>query len=138
MRFQSASIKEIKRVAAGCGVCLIAMLAAFLVLQQVGVTPFGLAVAVGGLAGSAVAILNFAGLCLTVQNAACTEDMNKRKTKIQASYYLRLISQAAWVVVAFRTPWIHTIAAALPLLFPNAVIFFLQVWDGIRQRKAVG
>lgn len=138
MKFQSACVKEIKRVAVGCCVCLVAMLAAFILLSSLGFASIRLSVVVGGLAGTAVAILNFAGLCLTVQNAACVKDVNKRKARIQTSYYIRLICQAAWVVAAFRIPRIHTIAAAVPLLFPNAVIFFLQVWDGVRQRKSVG
>ena len=34
--------------------------------------------------------------------------------------------QAVWVVAAFLIPQVHFVAGALPVLFPNVVIFFLQ------------
>ena len=48
------------------------------------------------------------------------------KAFIQGSYNGRLILQAAWVVVCFLVDHIHLIAGAAPLLFPNAIIFYLN------------
>ena len=48
------------------------------------------------------------------------------KARFQLSYNLRLILQAGWVVLCLALPQIHFIAGAAPVLFPNAVIFYLQ------------
>ena len=42
------------------------------------------------------------------------------------SYNVRLLLQAVWVVAAYLIPQVHFVAGALPVLFPNVVIFFLQ------------
>ena len=49
------------------------------------------------------------------------------KAFIQGSYNGRLLFQAGWIVAAFLIPHVHVIAAAIPLLFPNFVIFYLQM-----------
>ena len=36
------------------------------------------------------------------------------------------ILQALWVLAAYLIPWIHFVAGAAPILFPNVVIFYLQ------------
>ena len=54
------------------------------------------------------------------------ENGPKLKARIQLSYNGRLIFQAAWVLIAFLAPCFNTLAAAIPLLFPTAVIYFLQ------------
>ena len=48
------------------------------------------------------------------------------KARFQISYNLRMLLQAGWVVAAFLIPQIHFVAGALPVLFPNVVIYFLQ------------
>ena len=126
MKLQPASKKEIRRIAVGSAVCLLIMLAVFFLLSLLGIGTFRYTIFLGGLAGTLVAILNFAALCLTIQSAADIQDKKQMKTRIQASYHFRLLLQAAWVVAAFLIPWFHVIAAAVPLLFPTAVIFFLQ------------
>lgn len=126
MKLQPASKKEITRVGIGSLLCLGLMLTAFFVLSLVGVGVFDYTVILGGVCGTAVAVLNFAALCLTIQVAADTESKKQMRAKVQLSYHFRLIAQAGWILVAFLTPCFHVIAAALPLLFPSAVIFFLQ------------
>jgi dipeptide/tripeptide permease len=76
--------------------------------------------------GTLLAVVNFALLCLTIQKAAETEDKKQMKAKFQLSYNARLIAQALWVLAAFLLPCFQTVAAALPLLFPTLVIFFLN------------
>lgn len=126
MKLQSASIREIKRVAIGSGICLLLMIAVFFVLSLVNVVTFNYKIFLGGIAGTAIAIGNFALLCMTIQKAVETEDKKLMKAKFQMSYNGRLIAQAAWVVAAFLIPVFNVFAAAIPLLFPTAVIFFLQ------------
>ncbi len=128
MKLQAASRKEIARISRGVLVCDILMIAALFVLSLVGVGSFTpLRIFLGALGGSAVAIGNFTLLCLTVQKAANTEDQKLMKKRFQLSYNLRLAVQAVWIVLCFLIPQIHLAAGALPVLFPNLVIYFLQI-----------
>lgn len=127
MKLQSASRKEISRIALGVLVCDGILVAALFVLSQFGIGTFSLGrILLGALCGSVVAILNFAILCLTVQSAVEIENKRKQKQRFQLSYNLRLLLQAVWVVACFLIPQIHFVAGAAPILFPNVVILFLQ------------
>ena len=126
MKFQPASIHEIKRMSIGSAICLVLMIAAFFLLSLVGVGSFGWKIVLSGLVGTLIALANFVILCLTIQSAAEIEDKKQIKARFQVSYNVRLLFQAAWVVVAFLLSCFNVIAASVPLLFPTIVIFFLQ------------
>ena len=126
MKLQPASKKEIKRIATGVAICSVLMIAAIFVLSLVGIGTFSYRVFVGAAGGSLIAILNFTIMCLTIQSATEIEDMKRMKAFIQGSYNGRLIMQAVWVVLCFAISHIHLIAGAAPLLFPNAIIFYLN------------
>ena len=126
MKLQPASKKEVKRIAVGVAICSVLMIAAIFVLSLVGVGTFSYRVFVGAAGGSLFAILNFIIMCLTIQRATEIEDKKRMKAFIQGSYNGRLIMQAVWVVLCFSISHIHLIAGALPLLFPNAIIFYLN------------
>ena len=127
MKLQSASKKEIRRIALGVAVCDVIMVAGLFLLSQFGIGTFSLGrILLGAAGGSVIAILNFTIMCLTVQRAVEIEDKKKMKAFFQGSYNGRLLLQAAWVVVALMVPQIHVLAGAAPVLFPNAVIFYLQ------------
>ena len=126
MKLQPASKKEVKRIAKGVLVCDVLMIAAIFVLSLVGIGTFSYRVFVGAIGGSVFAVLNFTIMCLTIQQAAEIDDKKRMKAFIQGSYNGRLIIQAAWVVVCFMVDHIHLIAGAAPLLFPNAIIFYLN------------
>ena len=127
MKLQSASKKEISRIAKGVVVCDVIMIAGLFLLSQFDIGTFSLKrILLGALGGSVIAIANFTIMCLTVQKAVEIEDKKKMKAFFQGSYNGRLLFQSAWVVAALMIPGIHTLAAAAPILFPNAVIFYLQ------------
>lgn len=126
MKLQEASKKEVLRMAKGCGICAVLAVGAFFILYEFGIGGFGLRHIIGVLGGTVIAIFNFYLLCLMVQSAAGTADEKLRRAKVQASYNLRLIVQAGWVVAAFFLPFINVIAAAVPLLFPTVVIQYLR------------
>ena len=127
MKLQSASRKEISRIALGTLVCDVILIAALFLLSLVGVGTFSLGrILLGALCGSVVAVGNFTILCLTVQSVVNIDNKRKMKKAFQLSYNLRLLLQAVWVVAAFLIPQIHFVACAAPVLFPNVVIFFLQ------------
>ena len=127
MKLQAASKKEISRIAVGTLVCDVIMVAGLFLLSQFGIGKFDiLRILLGAACGSVVAILNFTILCLTVQSAVEIDSKKKMRQKFQMSYNVRLLLQAAWVIAAYLIPQVHFVAGALPVLFPNVVIFFLQ------------
>lgn len=127
MKLQSASRKEIRRIALGTLVCDGIMIAGLFLLSQFDIGKFDLPrILLGAACGSVIAVVNFAILCYTVQSAVGIENKRKMKAKFQASYNIRLILQAVWVVACFAVPQIHFVAGAAPVLFPNVVIFYLQ------------
>ena len=126
MKLQAASKKEIRRIAVGILICDAIMIAGLLLLSFVGIGTFSYRFFLGALGGSLVAILNFTIMCLTIQQATEIEDKKRMKAFIQGSYNGRLILQAVWVVICFAVSHIHLFAGAAPLLFPNAIIFYLN------------
>ena len=100
--------------------------AAFLVLHLAGIFPFAINIVLGIIGGCAVAILNFTVMCITIQKAVGIKTEKAMQTHIQFSYNARLFIQAGWVVFAFLMPWLNAVAAAIPLTFPSAIIFYLQ------------
>lgn len=127
MKLQPASQREVKRIAAGTLVCDGILVAGLFLLSQLEIGAFDLTrILLGAAGGTAVAILNFTVMCLTIQNAVNIPEKKQMKAVIQASYNGRLALQAAWVVVCIAVPQIHVVAGAAPLLFPNLVIFYLQ------------
>ena len=127
MKLQSASRKELSRIALGTLVCDGIMIAGLFLMSQFDIGKFELPrILLGAACGSVIAILNFAILCLTVQSAVGMENKRKMKAKFQLSYNIRLALQAGWIVACFAIKPIHFIAGAAPILFPNVVIFYLQ------------
>ena len=127
MKLQSASQKEILRISKGTLVCDALLIAVLFLLSQFDIGTFRLLPILLGVAGgTVVAIANFTILCLTVQKAVDIEDKKAMKARFQLSYNVRLILQAGWVVLCLVLRQIHFIAGAAPVLFPNAVIFYLQ------------
>ena len=126
MKLQAASKKEIKRIAIGTGVCDLILLAVLFLLSLEGLLTFNYTVILGILVGSCVAIFNFTIMCLTIQKAVDIDEKKQMKAFIQGSYNGRLLLQAGWIVVAFLVPHFNVIASAVPLLFPNVTIFYLQ------------
>ena len=127
MKLQPASRRELFRISVGTLVCDCILAAALFLLSLVGIGKFTpIRILLGLCCGSFVAIFNFTVLCLTVQSAVGIENKRKMKARFQISYNLRMLLQAGWVVAAFLIPQIHFVAGALPVLFPNVVIYFLQ------------
>lgn len=126
MKLQSASKKEIKRIALGTLAWDVILLVVLFFLSLEGIGSFDYKVFIGVAGGSVVAVLNFTVMCLTIQKAVDIEEKKQMKSFIQGSYNGRLLLQAGWIVVAFVVPHIQVVAAAVPLLFPNLTIFYLQ------------
>lgn len=127
MKLQSASKKEVRRIALGtaAGDCL--LIPGLFLLSQFGIGSFDLSrILLGALGGSVVAVVNFAIMCLTIQKVVDIEDKKQMKAKIQVSYNFRMLFQGVWCVVALVVPGIHVLAGVVPLLFPTLTIYYLQ------------
>lgn len=127
MKFQPAVKKELLHIAIGTSAFSAVMLVVFGVLAAFGVVKFDYTVLLGAVGGTAVAILNFALMCLTVQAATATDSEKQSRAKMQMSYNFRLLGQAIWCILAFFLAFINPVAGILPLLFPRIVIYILQI-----------
>ena len=126
MKLQTASLHEVKRIACGTAVGGVLLVAAMFVRSRMGIGTFDYRVLTGALGGCIVAIINFALMCVTIQRAVNIGEQKAMKSFIQGSYNGRLLLQAGWIVAAYLMPWFNVIAAAVPLLFPNLSIYYLQ------------
>ena len=126
MKLQSASRREVKRIACGTAAGGVLLIAAMYVLSVLGVGTFDYRVLTGVIGGCIVAVLNFTLMCITIQHAVNIGEQKPMKAFIQGSYNGRLLLQAGWIVAAYLMPWTNVFAAAIPLLFPNLMIFYLQ------------
>jgi len=127
MKLQPESKKELLRIFCGTCICTAAMWVVFAALHLVSWAPFDYTVVLGSLVGSAVAVGNFAGICLMVQRAIDEKDEEKRKGLLKLSYNGRMLAQAVWVLVAITAPCFQTVAGVLPLFFPRITIYYLQI-----------
>ena len=126
MRLQSASRREVKRIACGTAVGGVALVVVMFVLSKMGIGSFDYRVITGVIGGCIIAVINFTMMCLTIQRAVNIGEQKAMKSFIQGSYNGRLLLQAGWIVAAYLMPWVNVFAAAIPLLFPNMMIFYLQ------------
>ena len=127
MHLQPASRREVKRIALGSSLCAGIQIAVFWLLSFLEIGSCGISVVTGTVGGTAMAVLNFALMCITIQNATGIEDEKVMKAKVRNGYNLRKIIQILWVIAAFFLPHVNVLAAAIPLFFPNVVIYYLQL-----------
>jgi len=126
MKLQSASQREVKRIACGTAVGGVLLVIAMFVLSKLGICTFDYRVITGAIGGCIVAVINFTMMCLTIQRAVNMTEQKAMKAFIQGSYNGRLLLQAGWIVASYLMPWTNVFAGAIPLLFPNLMIFYLQ------------
>ena len=127
MILQPASRREVKRIALGSSLCALVQIGVFWLLAFFEIGSFGVSIVTGTVGGTLMAILNFALMCITIQNATGIEDEKVMKAKVRNGYNLRKIIQILWVIAAFFLPHVNVLASAIPLFFPNVVIYYLQM-----------
>ena len=88
-------------------------------------------VPLGLLLGTAVAVLNFFLLGLTVRKAA--NKTTGQKASVQGSYALRMLMIGATVALGALLPCFHVIAVIVPIVAATPVILALQA---IEKKKA--
>ena len=114
MKLQPESKKELTRIACGTAICTAALWVAFAALHLVGWVKFDYTVVLGSLIGAAVAIGNFAGICIVCQKVIDEQDEKRRKATLQASYNVRMLLQAVWIIVSIGAPCFQPFASILP------------------------
>ncbi|MDY4669675.1 MAG: ATP synthase subunit I [Oliverpabstia sp.] len=126
---QPAVRKETKRVAVITVVGVALMWIGFGIFHWIfpKKVPFDYTVFLGGLGGGLIAVLNFFLMGLTVQKVASSEDEEKARLKMKASYSQRMLLQMVWVVIAIAAPCFQFVAGLLPLLFPGFGIKILGI-----------
>ena len=127
MKLQPESKKELTRIACGTAICTAVMWVIFAALHLVGWVKFDYTVVLGSLIGAAVAIGNFAGICIVCQKVINEQDEKRRKATLQASYNVRMLLQAVWIIVSIGAPCFQPFASVLPLFFPRVTIYYLQI-----------
>ena len=138
MKLQPASKKELARISVGTLLGDVVMLVGLYVLSLVDIGTFSLGKILLSLAiGSAIAIGNFAVMCLTAQSAVGMTDMKKMKAKFQLSYNARMVVQAGWAVLAYLFGCFHFVAAAAPILFPKLTILYLNATGRLMPKTEV-
>ena len=121
MKLQPESKKELTRIACGTAICTAVMWVIFAALHLVGWVKFDYTVVLGSLIGAAVAIGNFAGICIVCQKVIDEQDEKRRKATLQASYNVRMLLQAVWIIVSIGAPCFQPFAGVLPLFVAGAV-----------------
>jgi hypothetical protein len=86
MILQPASRKEVRRIALGTGFFDLVLIAGLFAASLLGIGKFELVkILLSTLAGSAIGILSFIIMCLTIQSAVTMTDKKKMKAKFQLS-----------------------------------------------------
>ena len=105
MILQSASRKEVTRIAIGSGICACVQVLVFWLLSLLGIGTFSYRILTGTVGGTLMAILCFALMCITLQKAtANASDEKLVKTRVRNGYNLRKLLQILWVIAAFLIP----------------------------------
>ena len=130
IKIQPEVAKQTKKITVITIGGLLLMWLVFLILHQTmpEKVPFDYTVILGGLAGSAVAMLSFLQLGLTVQKAVSTSDEDQARLAMKSGYSQRMMIRTLWVIAAIVAPCFHFAAGILPLLFPNTGIKLFYKW----------
>lgn len=83
-------------------------------------------VLLGGIYGWAAALMNFFLMALTVQKAVSQEEKDAKNT-MKLSQSLRLLGLFVLAMIAYLLPFINTISAVLPYLYPRIAIYLSPI-----------
>ena len=134
MKPNQTVLRETARMALGIALCAGIMFGVYALLGKLGGS-----VVAGGLYTSALTILNFFVMGMTVQ--AITNEVGKKertdeeienlstqmKARMKTSYSMRTLAMLALVVVGIVVFKFDGLATVLPLAFPRAVLLILQI-----------
>ena len=117
--------REVVRMCVGVAVLSSIMLAGFAVFGR-----FDMPVLYGAVLGTAVTLLNYFLLALSVSHVVNKHDEKNAKLFMNISYLLRIILIAIAVATAIKFPFFNAIAVILPFIFERIVIMIIHMRDG--------
>ncbi len=117
--------REIVRMCIGVSILSVLMIAGFAVFGR-----FDTSVLYGAILGTAVTLLNYFLLALSVSHVVNKKDKSNAKLFMSVSYLLRIIFIAVAVAVAIRFPFFNAITVILPFVFERIVIMIIHMRDG--------
>ena len=120
MKVQKAVLKETGHIAIGVLIADVLMCAVFALLHK-----FDYTVVLGALLGTAIAVANFFLLGVTLQKAVGMKEFASKY--VRQSYSLRMFFCFAGVLVSVIAPCFHPVAAIIPLLMPQVVIYTMRL-----------
>lgn len=82
---------------------------------------WSLPVLFGGIFGWVIALGNFFLMCLTIQKAV-SQDEKDAKNTMKLSQNMRLLGLFLFALIAYLLPFINTVAAVLPYLYPRFAV----------------
>ena len=121
-------VRETKRMAVGCIICLVIMLAVYALIGR-----FSVGVLLGGIIGTAYAIFNFYQLGMTIQKATATMNPDLAAKQMRSSYNLRMAGFFLLCVVCFVVPFLEGIPCMIAMLFPRVTIFVLSMTGQVQK-----
>ncbi len=124
MKLQPAVKKETKYIAIGSVILGALLLLVFFTLHLFlpEIVPFDLRVVLGAVVGTAVAILNFFWMALTVQQVAQETDDDRAKSRMKLSYTRRMMLQLGWGALSIFLPFVNAAAGIIPLFFQSILL----------------
>lgn len=120
VKIQKAVLTETLHIAIGVGIADIIMCIVFALLKQ-----FDYTVILGALLGTLIAVANFFLLGLTVQKAVGMKEYAAKY--VRQSYSLRMAFCFLGILIGVIAPCFHPIAAIIPLLMPQIVIYVMRL-----------
>ena len=126
MKIQKADpvvVKEVRFMAVASFVCACLVQIGFVIAGKWDYT-----VAVGGVVGWALTVLNFLLMSLGVQRAVSDPDPQHAQLVMKASYTWRTVGMLAVMVVSFVLDFIHWLPVVAAAFYPSIVIFVRQLW----------
>ena len=117
--------KEVVRMCVGVSVMSIIMIAGFAVFGR-----FDLPVLYGAILGTAVTLVNFFLLALSVSHVINKKDEKNAKLFMNISYLLRIVFIALAVAAAIKFPFFNYVTVILPFVFERIVIMIIHMRDG--------
>lgn len=137
MKVQKMVKEESGRVARGSILMMLLMLAVFFLLHRCfpGRIPFDYRLPLSAALGTAVSVLNFFMMGMTVQSIVNTEKEEDAYQKMRLSYRNRNLMQLLWIILALVAPPFQPVAAILPLLFPGTLIRLRGIFSGRKRTE---
>lgn len=125
MKIDQTVKKETTVILIGELIMTAVMLAVYVILKS-----FDTKVLISAVSGSAVAVLNFFIMGITVQKAISEQDDKKRQQIVRLSQSLRLLSIGAVVVLLYVLFDLPILPAVIPLFFVRITILIRGIYLG--------